>query len=504
MKNFQRKILSVALGALFGAIAAYAYIELTSIKINVFFTNDVHGRVFAKDGMGGAAALKNFLNKQNTNYLLLDAGDFFQGTPEGDLTDGEANIKIMNALGYNAATAGNHEFDKGKEQLIKLSQMANFPLLGANVIDATTNSTVDWLKPYHIIESNGIRIGILGLVTSAMPHISMPEVRKGILFEDEVKIANQYLPELKEKSDIIIALTHIGIAKNNEFNDDVYLATSTNHIDFIIGGHTHTLLKKKITANGTVILQAGSYGTHIGKLVLKVRKNKLIGHSYKLIPMSIKKFGEDEVFKNTVIEMTAGISEKMETIIGKSQEEYSNSLGEEYKFNGELPLGNWQTDIFRKMTDSDIAFQNIGGIRAQIPKGNVTVRNIYELSPFGNTIYTMTLTGAQIKDILEKSVSGRFGMLQISGIKFKYDSNRKEGDKVTEIIIGNTSLDLTKHYKIATNSFVAKGGDGFDTFLYGKDVRDTGIIDRDMLIEYLKNNAEIKAQIEKRIVNITK
>ncbi|MEW6556406.1 MAG: 5'-nucleotidase C-terminal domain-containing protein [Elusimicrobiota bacterium] len=494
MKNL-RKLIGILVVAIVVGLYFFYSVELATTKIVIFHTNDVHGHIET------STVLSNFLKSQQKPYILLDAGDIFQGTPEGDLTNGEVCVKVMNELGYDTLTVGNHEFDKGQKRLKKLVEMANFSVLGANVIDKKTKNIVKWLEPYYIKEIYGVRIGVLGLTTSAMPYITMPEVRRGLEFRKETDVAKNYIPLLKQKCDVVVALTHIGLAKEGEFEDDVFLAENTDGIDIIIGGHTHNFLKKPILVKNTMIVQAGCYGKCVGQIVIKIRKGKIVSKKYKLIPLNRKKLGEDTELKTKIGKLTEQISAKMESIIGSSAQKLSHSVTDK---NGEIPLGNWQADVFRKITNSDIAFQNAGGIRADLPEGKITLRNLYELSPFGNTIFTMKLTGSQIKEILESSVSGRFGMLQVAGLKFKYDRNRKAADKVVEITVRNQPINPKKYYKVATNSFVAKGGDGFDTFKKGKEIRDTGIIDRDAQIQFVKSYSPIKAQLESRIVNITK
>lgn len=487
-------------GALLIVASAALYFfrfDPAAAKITIFHTNDVHGHILPSGDAGGSAVLSNYLKAQKSPYLLLDAGDVFQGTPEGDLTGGEVPIRIMNELGYDAMTLGNHEFDKGQKQLKKLIEISNFSVLGANVIDKRTKQIVKWLEPYYIKEIYGVKIGILGLVTSAMPYITMPEVRRGLEFETEIDAAKKYMPELKQKCDIVIALTHMGV------ESDVLLAKNVDGIDAIVGGHTHSFLNKPVIINKTAIVQAGASGKCVGKLTLKIKNKKVERIKYDLIPLSKNKYGENEEIKKLIEILIGGLSKTMETVIGSSSQKLSHTLGALGK-NGELPLGNWQADVFRKTTNSAVAFHNIGGIRSDLPEGKITLRHIYELSPFGNTIYTMKLTGAQIKEILENSVSGKFGMLQISGLKFKYDRNKKEGERVVEIIVGSKPISPKKYYSVATNSFIAKGGDGFDTFKKGKDIRDTGIIDRDSQIGWLKKYSPVISKIEDRIVNITK
>lgn len=496
MKNLKRLLVVLSVGL--GVAGYFLYVELITTKITVYHTNDVHGHILPSGDAGGSAVLSSYLKTQAKPYLLLDAGDIFQGTPEGDLTNGEAVVKIMNELGYDAMTMGNHELDKGQKQFKKLTEMANFSVLGANVIDKRTKRLVKWLEPYYVKEIDGVKIGVLGLTTSAMPYLTMPEVRKGLEFERETDVAKKYIPELKQKADVIIALTHIGLSKDTE--DDVFLARNTDGIDIIIGAHTHTFLEKPINVKNTMLVQAGCYGKCVGKIELKIRNKKIKSTKYELISLNRKKFGEDEGLKKIIENLTKDISAKMESIVGSSSQKLSRSATGK---NGEIPLGNWQADVFRKITNADIAFQNAGGIRADLPEGKISMRHIYELAPFGNTIFTMKLAGSQVKEILEKSVSGKFGKLQVSGLKFKYDKNRPEGGRVFEIAVGNKPVNLKKYYKVATNSFVAKGGDDFNTFKQGKEIRDTGIIDRDAQLLFVKKYSPVKAELENRMVNVT-
>ena len=503
MKTPRRLITLVFIGAFF--LASYFFYKKFAIKtITIYHTNDVHGHILPSKGVGGSAILASFLKMQKKPYLLLDSGDVFQGTPEGDLPNGEAVIKIMNELDYDAMTVGNHEFDKGQPQLKKLVEMANFSVLGANVIDKRTRTTVSWLDPYFIKEVSGLKIGILGLTTSAAPYITMPDVLKGLGFQKEIEAAKKFVPELRQKVDIVIALTHIGVAKNREFDDDVFLAENVEGIDVIIGGHTHTFLEKPRKVKNTVIVQAGCNGKAVGELKLQIRNNKIVGSSYELITLTKKKFGEDKELKRIIDNFTKSITGRMALVIGSSAQSLTRSFSDKTAKNGELPLGNLVADVFREAAAAEIAFHNIGGIRADLPKGNVTIRNIYEMSPFTNKIITMKLSGVQIKEILEKSVSGKFGKLQVSGLKFQFDINNKAGEQVTEIKVNGKDIKPKKYYQVATNSFLAKGGDMFSTFRKGREIVNTGIIDRDAVVAYFKNHSPVKAQIEGRIINITK
>ena len=199
---------------------------------------------------------------------------------------------------------------------------------------------------------------------------------------------------------------------------------------------------------------------------------------------------------------TEDITEEMAKVIGSSRGFLPIWLKEDERKNGELALGNWQTDVMREWAEANFAFQNIGGIRASIPEGKVTLRNIWELSPFGNTLVTMDLTGKQIKEILENSVSGRFGRMQVSGLRVIFSSEKPKGNRIMNIIVDGGEIDEEKTYKVVTNNFLAKGGDNYETFKEGENIEDTGILLRDVEIDYIKKNSPISAKIEKRIVDI--
>ena len=498
MKNMKRVLVFFAV--ILGIALYFLYAAVTATSIIIYNTNDLHGHILSSAGVGGSAVLSNYLKDQKKPYLLLDAGDTFQGTPEGDLSNGEAVIKVMNELGYDAMTLGNHDLDKGQTQLKKLIEMANFAVLGANVIDKRTGQIFKGLEPYYIKEINGVRVGVLGLTTSKMRYITMPQLRKGMEFQNEVDVAKKYIPELKKKADVIIALTHIGLADGND--DDIFLAQNTDGIDIIVGGHSHTNLRKPIYVKDTMIVQTGGLGKSVGKITIEIKNRKILSKRYSPVYLRVKKFGEDEKMTALIQNLTKNISAKMETIVGSSAQKLSHYASGRFGKSGEIPLGNWQADVFRITTNSNIGFQNSGGIRADLPEGNLTLRNMYELAPFGNTIYTLNLTGAQIKNILEKSVSGKFGMLQVSGLKFKYDANKDAGQRVVEITVGNDPINPKKYYKVATNSFVATGGDDYNIFKQGKNIHDTGIIDREVELSYLRSHSPIVAKKEGRIVAV--
>lgn len=464
---------------------------LTTFPITIIYTNDLHGNILPDKEKGGAATISAFLKRQKGDYLLLDAGDFFQGTPESDLSSGKNTVIVMNHLKYDAATLGNHEFDFGIQTLKQLSKLANFPFLSANI--KYKGKTPDFARSYIIKEIKETKIGVFGLTSDRTPQMSIPENVEGVDFENPIESAKKVISEMKNKDvNLIIALTHLGFEKENQdYTGDRALAQNIDGIDVIIGGHTHTKVDG-VKINKTYIVQTAGLGKTVGKLTLRLEKKtkKIRCVKNKIIEMDVKKIGEDEETKKIVSEMTKKISERLSEKIGKCETDLLR------KRDAESNIGNFLADTMRAFAKTDIAFHNSGGIRTDLKKGDITLRDVYTLNPFDNTVVTMKLSGSQIKEIIQDSFSGTYGILQVSGIKIIYDKNSKE----TEVFFNNQPIKEQKKYTVATNSFLAAGGDGFTTFTKGEDIKNTGKKFRDVIIEYIKSSKTISAKIDGRIL----
>lgn len=477
------------------------------VAIDIYYTNDIHGRIFPqkdrKYGLsGGMAVLKSFLNSAGTSYLLLDAGDFFQGTPEGDLTGGLALVDLMNLVGYTALTVGNHDLDQGVKNLASISRKANFRFLAANLIDEKTGKLLPFLSPYIICQIKGIKVGIIGLTTARLKEVVLPSAIKGITVERELDCARRYISELKPEVDVIILLTHVGIEKNKNtgVEDDKFLAENLPEVGAIIGGHSHTYLKNgwRSPKTGVLVCQTGAYLRTVGKLTLYLdrKTKKLVDSRTKVYWLNVNDYGEDNQIKTRADYYRKLVGVHLDRVIGKAEIELTRNS------TGESLLGNWQTDLMRKFTKAEIAFQNSGGIRENIRRGEITYRDIYQVTPFNNTLVLLKLTGKELKEILEQSVSGVSGFLQVSGLKFSYDATKPVGERVTKVTVGNKPLDLNRQYLVVTNSFLAEGGDNYPQFKKAKDKKDTGILLRDIEIAEIQKHSPIKAQLDKRIEKI--
>lgn len=452
------------------------------IDLVILHTNDIHGQALSrpdrrrgKDAKrGGFVALAQLIRqereaaeKEGKSVLLLDGGDQFQGTPEGNITRGKIVTDFMNAAKYDACAIGNHEFDFGQQVPRDIARRLNAPLLGANVRYHYSNRVATYLQKYVTKDVGGVPVVIIGMTTSGMKRVTMAGVTKGLKFPKEEDTLKQVLGELniKEKGQAVtILLGHLGV------NKDLALAKKFPVLDVIVGGHSHTPIKnpKRHGPGKTLVAQAWDKTRVLGRIDVRIdaKTRKVVSIKGKLIPVEAEKLP---------------IAKDVQAILDKYSPQIEAQMGEELGIaTGELirvrtrrssPLGNFVTDAMRDATGAQVAFQNKPGIRSNLPAGRVTLRSIYEVSPFGNTLVTMTLTGAQIKAVMENSLDSDHSFLEISGMTCLCDSRKDE--KVIKITVGGKDLDLNARYTVVTNSYISKGGDGANVFKKGQSIVDT-------------------------------
>ncbi len=509
--------------------------------LNVMHTNDTHANVDnATNNINVAkkmTAIKS-VRAEKPSALLLDAGDVFSGTLYFNEFKGLADLEFMNLAGYDAMTFGNHEFDVGTAVLADFVKEASFPFVSANVNftndanlksrfhnDLTTNNPAGGQIYNGIIKVvNGEKIGIFGLTTEETPTISSPGA--GVVFENYIAEAQKSVDALKAQGvNKIIALTHIGYDDSVVWDNDLELAKQVEGIDVIVGGHSHTKLDApvfdKTGDEPTVIVQANEYNKFLGTLdVTFDAAGKVIIPETAGKLLDISKYAEDAATAQILnTKYKPAIQAKENTVVGTAAVDLIG--GNPPARTGETNLGNFIADgmLAKAKTinpDTVIALQNGGGVRTTLKAGNITLADVFKVLPFGNALGIMDLKGDEIKAALEYSVKDAptafGGFLQVSGLKFTYDSSKPVGQKIQTIVVKGkdgsyTALDLTKHYYVATNIFTAKGGDGFTMFAkaYGEGrVSEPGFVDWEMFNDYIaaQPNKTVNAQVEGRIVNI--
>ncbi|MFA7533432.1 MAG: 5'-nucleotidase C-terminal domain-containing protein [Tissierellaceae bacterium] len=508
-----RKILSIFLslmlviGMVIGGTSSEVFAE-GSTTITILHVNDVHGRLEPDEregamGFGVFKAKLDELREENPNLLLLNAGDALHGTTMVNLTDGEAMITMMNAVGFDALVPGNHDFNYGYDRLLELKELAEFPVIAANVVkEADGESDFD---AYVIEEVDGVRVGIFGLATEETKFKSHPDNTVGINFVNPVEAAKEAVKALQDEGvDVVIALVHLGIEGTVDTTSKE-VAENVEGIDLIIDGHSHEELN--LTFGDALLVQAGSYLKNIGVVELEVSEGKVVNKDASLIPTA--DLAEVEPDKE-IVAMVEKINEAnkpiLDVVVGKAKVELFGGREEDNSVRAnETILGNLIADVMRESTGADIAFANGGGIRATIPEGEVKVDDIIKAFPFTNTIASIEITGQELMDALEHGVelypeeAGWFP--QISGMSMKFDPNKEKGSRVLEVVVGGKPFDINGKYILATNDFMASGGDDYTMFANKPFVAEGGLLS-DVLIEHFKEVGEVTAELENRIVNL--
>ena len=509
---------------LMGIAVHYALTRPQEFSLRVLHTNDHHAHLEAVEvgdaTLGGIAQRKTLIDalrgEETAPTLLVDAGDIFQGTLYFNKYLGEADLPFYNELNYEAVAVGNHEFDKGQQVLADFIKQAKFPMVSANIEVAPDSPLAGLIKPWVVREVNGEKIGILGLTTEETALLSSPG--EGVEFTDKVEAAKKAISELEKRGvNKIIALTHLG------FFNDKELARQVDGIDIIIGGHSHTPLGNmpgatepypvvEKTPNGETVLLVTDWewGKYLGDLQVNFdRQGRLIDWrgSPHAVDSNIK---ADEVFVAQLDEFKKPLDDLRRQVIGKTAVKLDGDRANIR--TQETNLGNLIADaILNKMRvdNGEIAIVNGGGIRASIPAGEVTVGQVLEVLPFGNTVARLDLTGAQVKQALEHGVSqveqGDGSFPHVSGMRFAWNPKAPAGSRIVSVQVrdekGNEKpLDPDATYRVVTNNFMMDGGDGYGIFEGGKNQIDTGFLLADVVIDYIRSQSPLTLKAENRIV----
>ncbi|GGB41631.1 bifunctional metallophosphatase/5'-nucleotidase [Fictibacillus barbaricus] len=552
-QTFKRLLVSsLAVGVISSPLAMPASVDAQTnsskdktFNLSLMHTNDSHARL---DNVAKKVTAVKEVRAAKPDALLLDAGDVFSGTLYFNEFKGQADLEFMNLMDYDLMTFGNHEFDlgsspEGHQALADFVKNAEFPFVSSNVNFSKDPLLKPLYKGYSINPKdgkiyssvvkrvNGEKVGFIGLTTEETADISSPE---NVVIENYIKEATKEVRLLQLLGvNKIVAITHLGYDDNPEYDNDLELAKYVDGIDIIVGGHSHTQLNAPYVVsndeNGaakdpTVIVQAYQYSDFLGTLdVTFDKKGKVVGQAGQLIKIA------DRAADPEAAELLKKYSSKIDELKNKPtgataekalENPRSSDVGPSVRSN-ETPLGNLITDgMLDKAKEFNpnvvMAFQNGGGIRAPIDQGEITYGDVLTTLPFGNTLATMKLTGAEIKQALEHSVSQSpkesGGFLHVSGMKFKYDSTKAAGSRVVSMEVKNadgtyTAIDTAKEYVIATNAFTAKGGDGYTVFANAYNqgrVTDLGASDWENLRDYVAKLVTVNPQVEGRIVDVAR
>jgi 5'-nucleotidase/UDP-sugar diphosphatase len=492
----------------------------------ILHTNDFHGHPlkFNYKGIpdvGGLPAIATFVERaraEHKNVLLLDAVDWNTGRAESNFFKAVPDILGYNYTGYDAMVLGNHEFDNPLDILRRQEKLARLPFLSANI---RTTKGEPLVRPYVVKHFDGFKVGILGLTLKETKDIGYPDHVTDLVFEDEVKAARRFVQLLRNKADVVIALVHMGLWEN-ENRGSKRLAARVQGIDLIVDGHTHTDLMEPVYVNGTPIVQAFQWGLKVGKATMTIRQGRVAGFRWESVPINLKerirlpdgtegfrsigeKYQEDPFLLAALTPYADKVESLLSDVIGTAEADFGN----ENVRKQETELGNLVADSMLWHTrnlNTDFAFQNGGGMRVGLPAGEITKKKIYEILPFDNTVVVLKMKGHQVLrlfDYMATVPSGAGAFPQLSeGVRVTINSAARRSEDIT---INGKPVDPERTYSIATNSYLARGGDGYKILLEALDRYDTSTFQRDALIDYIINfRKKLKPELDSRIEIIVK
>lgn len=463
--------------------------EEKSTEIHIVHTNDIHG--YYKSTSGGQIgfdAVKTIADKENAD-LILDAGDTFHGQSFATVEEGKSIAELMDAVGYDAMTPGNHDWSYSADRLRELDRESSFTILASNVADTNGDRYFDnnfYIKNVTADDGTKVRVGVFGVIDEDFYTSTSAKNVENVRFENSAETATAYANFLRddENCDIILALTH-------NANPEKFIA-ETSGIDAVIAGHQHILIDKYCTdsdGKSVKLVEANCFFKNVGVLTLTYSNEKGVTDAVEKTYSSADTQGmSDEKIASDISAIEKREQSVLSEVIGESSREYAYSW-EELR-TSEQEIGRIVTAAYLDFTGADVAMENAGGIRSGIPKGNVTYSDLISISPYGNVLVEKELTGQQIIDILEFSVDlmkknnavydlqkqaikdgedpyqyswpdNSGSVMQFSGLSAVYDYSKPYGDRVSDVKIGGKAIDTLKTYRVVSNNYA------FDSSDYG-------------------------------------
>ena len=499
-------------------------------RLTVLHTNDHHGHFWQNsNGEYGMAARKTVIDgirsevaAQDGQTLLLDGGDVNTGVPESDLQDAIPDFKGMNLLGYQAMAVGNHEFDKPLVVLKMQRDLAQFPMLSANIYENGQRM----FAPYKVFNLGGLRVGVIGLTTEDTRKMALPDNVAHLDFRSPIAEARALVPELRAQADVVIAATHMGHYENGQHGTqaegDVAMARAVPGIDLVVGGHTqnpacmkaeNVLDRAYVPAsacqpdrqNGAWIVQAHEWGKYVGRADFEYRNGEFKLVNYALIPVNLKKPVKSADGTATLVHYTQAIPESPDMLALLTpyqqfgQEKLNIQIGiSDARLEGDRKIVRSQPTnlgvlIGRAMMDktkADLAIVNAGGVRDAIDAGVITYKDVVKVHPFGNTVCTVDLTGQELSDYLNaaaKMTPGSGAFPQFAGVALEIATG-----VASQVRVAGESLVPSKIYRLTINNFQASGGDGYPRLTDHPSFVNTGFVDADVLRAFISKNNPLK------------
>jgi 2',3'-cyclic-nucleotide 2'-phosphodiesterase (5'-nucleotidase family) len=485
-RSFLHRAGGVVLG-LFGLSNRQAFTDQgRAMKLTILHTNDIHGHLTAWKGwegdlkdktVGGLGRLAGAIaqaRKETKDALLLDAGDLLGDSMIADLTEGKAMVEALNHLGYDAMSIGNHEPDFGTDVLRQRMKDATFTVLAANLIER--NGRKPFAKPYIIKKVSGVSVGILGL---AYPKTAWTTAAKNVAeveFQNPVPAVKHYLPKMRhDGAELIVVLSHLGLG------GDKALAKAVEGIDVIVGGHSHNRMQKAEEVGTTLIVQAGAHGSDLGRLELTIEQGKVTANVCTLTPLDHDTVKADDDAERLLTRLLDPHHKAMDEIVGKAADwlvRAQTLAGQQARQRDEeSPIDSLFADILREQTGADVALLPGVGYGVAIPTGAITAAQLRQMVPHEGKVVTMRLSGTQIIEALEQAVENVFtddpavkvgGMIQVGGIRFRYDPKLAKGHRVWHVDRTAGRWNPLDEYTVVTNTMMAGGGHNYQALTKGE------------------------------------
>ncbi len=529
--------------------------KATSTELTFLNFNDFHGRIALSSPdtvafFGTIEQERAAAGEKNT--LLLSAGDNIGASlfPSAVAQD-QPTIDVLNAVDLDASAVGNHEFDKGFSDLTgRVERAADWTYLGANVDKKGT--TTPAMQTYRVIKRDGLRIGIIGAVTQETPSLVSPDATATLDFGDPVDAVNRVARQLTDgrstngEADVLIAEYHEGAGAGSSTSTLQHqvgaggafakIVTKTSpKVAAIFTAHTHMAYAWDAPVPGSStatrpVLQSASYASLVGKVTLRVDKksHRVVAHTATNLAVTTTPDAELVARYPRVARISAIVNDAVAQSkvvgavkIGESTGELSRAfIGSSEDRGGESTLSNLVAEMYRQQTSSpdrgaaQIGVQNPGGVRADVDKGDITYEKAASVLPFANSVFTVDLTGAQFKQVLEQQwqttangtpIEGSRSYLQLGlsdNVTYTFDASRARGDRITSVAVDGLPIEAGTTYRVATNSFLATGGDNFRAFGTGADIRDRGLSDLEAWVDFIKAQAPVSPSFAKHAVSV--
>nr|WP_086937876.1 bifunctional UDP-sugar hydrolase/5'-nucleotidase [Thaumasiovibrio occultus] len=503
-------------------VLAMPFSSLAEVKeVTLLHTNDIESVYEPVDAfwnpdisrIGGIPYLATLIHETRAEEeisFLFDAGDIFTGSLSKQ-TQGKLAFDLYSAMGYDAIALGNHEFEYGWQTLKAVMPRAEYPVLNANI--KFEENDAPFAQPYNIIERDGVRIGVIGVMgIDAFYNTMWKGNRQGLTIDNPTEVVQYWVDQIHDDVDMIVVLTHQNktapMQTDKEadpevqrgFDEDYAMAGALKNVDVIFGGHSdHGLWEPAVhPETGTVVGLTFGQGKYLGytKFEVNTETNQVEFVEGKLIPVESDELERDARTGQLIDDARAAFPELSETIATIDATAYR-------RYYRESNIGNLVADMMRDEAGADIGMISSGSIRVDLNQGPVTLENVMNVFPFTDKLAVVSISGAQVKELLEYSYTLPYGLAQFSGIEATYDSQRPEGERLISLKINGTEANDDKQYRVATYSYAASGGDGYHVFAEGTPVSEGDKV-MNVLIDQFKARKNVEVPALGRQVDVSR